>query len=222
MSWLTDGNSKQRCCYFKRRRERFMLFPSPLFSFSFFGYVSFSFCSCLCVFFFQLPFLFLFRYRLSPLALTVPLLYLSQSLSPISSFPVFFFFILSVPFLFILFFFFSLFPLFSPSSPRACWCQVVFIGQRERGRPYCCAWGAGLYCPATASGWLASGHGWQGATPPVSHHEGAWGFGFWQSTRHEGVNEERRKKIKLATFPCCTSRGRRRRNSVAQNDTVMF
>jgi len=71
---------------------------------------------------------------------------------------------------------------------------VVFIGQRERGCPYCCAWGAGLYCPATVLGWLASVRGWQGAAPPVSHHEGAWGLGFWQSTHHEGVNEERRRK----------------------------
>ena len=61
---------------------------------------------------FQLPFLFLFRYRPSPLSLTIPLLYLSQSLSPVSSFPVFFLFFLSVPFLFVLFFLFSPFPLF--------------------------------------------------------------------------------------------------------------
>jgi hypothetical protein len=45
-----------------------------------------------------------------------------------------------------------------------------------------------------ASGGLASGRGWQGVAPPVSHHEGAWGFGLWQSTWHEGVNEERRRK----------------------------
>jgi len=75
-----------------------------------------------------------------------------------------------------------------------CWRWVVFIGQRERGCPYCCAWGAGLYCLATVLGWLASRRGWQGAAPPVSHHEGAWGLGFWQSTHHEGVNEERRRK----------------------------
>jgi hypothetical protein len=61
---------------------------------------------------FQLPFLFLFRYHPSPLSLTVPLLYLSQSLSPVSSFPVFFLFFLYVPFLFVLFFLFSPFPLF--------------------------------------------------------------------------------------------------------------
>jgi len=30
--------------------------------------------------------------------------------------------------------------------------------------------------------------------PPLSHHDGAWGFRFRQSTRHEGVNEERRRK----------------------------
>ena len=31
MSWLTNGGSKQQCCYFQRRRERFFLFLSPLF-----------------------------------------------------------------------------------------------------------------------------------------------------------------------------------------------
>jgi len=37
VSWLTDGGSKQRCCCFKRRRERVFLFPSPLvFRFFFF------------------------------------------------------------------------------------------------------------------------------------------------------------------------------------------
>jgi len=40
VSWLTDGSSKQRCCYFKRRRERFLLFPSPL-VFCFFSFSSF-------------------------------------------------------------------------------------------------------------------------------------------------------------------------------------
>jgi len=66
---------------------------------------------------------------------------------------------------------------------------------------------------------LASGRGWQSAAPLISHHEEAWGFGLWQSTRQEGV---KKKKTKASIFPCCTSRGRRRRNSVAQNDTVLF
>jgi len=55
-----------------------------------------------------------------------------------------------------------------------------FIGQKGAGAsllpPYGIAWGVGLCCPATAPGWLASGRGWQGATPLTSHHQGAWGF----------------------------------------------
>jgi len=60
--------------------------------------------------------------------------------------------------------------------------------------PYCCAWGAELCCPATTPGWLASGRGWQGTTPSVSHHESVWGFGLWNGMRRAGVNEERRRK----------------------------
>jgi len=40
-----------------------------------------------------------------------------------------------------------------------------------------------------------------------------------QGTRLTGINEERGRK--LSTFPCCTSGGRRKKNSVAQNDTVL-
>jgi hypothetical protein len=151
--------------------------------------------------FFQLPFLFLFRYSLSPLALPVLLLYLSQTLSPISSFPIFFLFFFSFgPFPFRSFLsLLSILSFLSLSVPLSC---VLALGgiYREKGAgasllpPYCCAWGAGFCCPATVPGWLASGRGWQGATPPVPHHEGAWGFWFWQSTWHEGVNEERRRK----------------------------
>jgi hypothetical protein len=89
--------------------------------------------------------------------------------------------------------------------------------------PYCCAWGAGLCCHATASGWLASERGWQGAAPPVSHHEGAWGFGFGRARGEgDGHEELKKKKTKVSFFPCCASRGRRRRNNVAQNDTVLL
>jgi len=152
---------------------------------------------------FQLPFLFLFRYRPSPLSLTVPLLYLSQSLSPVSSFPFFFLF----------FFFRSLsFLLFSFSSLRSLFCSlssscVLALGGIYRAKgagasllpPYCRAWGAGLCCPATTSGWLASGRGWQGAAPPVSHHEGAWGFRFGRA-RGEGDGHEELKKKKTKSF----------------------
>jgi hypothetical protein len=40
-----------------------------------------------------------------------------------------------------------------------------------------------------------------------------------QGTRLAGINEERGRK--LSTFPCYTSGGRRKKNSVAQNDTVL-
>jgi len=163
----------------------------------------------------------------SHLSLIVPL--------PCFHLPRFLFFFLSVPFLFVLFFLFSPFSLFSlhplsfsvlffPFPPsRACWRWVVFIGQRETGAsllpPYCYAWGAGLCYPATVPDEVANGCGWQGAAPLVFHHDGAWGIGFWQSTWQEGV---KKKKTKVVFFPCCMSRGRRRRNSVAQNDIVLF
>jgi len=126
--WLTDGSSKQRCYCFKRRRERFLLFPSPPFSFPFSGYVSFSFCSCLCVCF----------------STPVPLLVSVSSLSLISHSPSLLF--PASPFSFFVFFrslsfsffsFSSLRSLFFFSLPRACWRWVVFIGQKERGCPYC-------------------------------------------------------------------------------------
>jgi hypothetical protein len=63
---------------------------------------------------------------------------------------------------------------------------------------------------------LASGCDWQGAAPSTLHHETVWGAalaGMWRV----GFNEERRK----IAFPCCTSRGRRKGNSVVQNDTVL-
>ena len=164
---------------------------------------------------FQLPFLFLFRYRPSPLSLTVPLLYLSQSLSPVSSFPFFFLF----------FFFRSLsFSLFSFSSLRSLFCSLssscmLALGgiYRVKGAgasllpPYCRAWGAGICCPATTSGWLASGRGWQGAAPPVSHHEGAWGFRFGRARGEgDGHEELKKKKTKVSFFPCCASRGKKK------------
>jgi hypothetical protein len=164
----------------------------------------------------------------------VPLPYLSQSLSFISHSPSplfpaspfsFFSFFLSLSFLF--FSFSSLRSLFFSLSSSC----VLALGGIYRAKgvgasllpPYCCAWGAGLCCPATMSGWLASGRGWQGEAPPVSHHEGTWGFGFG-SARGEGDGHEelKKKKTKVSFFPCCASKGRRRRNNVAQNDTVLL
>jgi len=120
-------------------------------------------------------------------------LFLKKLPSPVSSFPLLFPFSLyfislfgsfSPPFgsfCFLLCFcffslrFFFLFsqPLsFSLLSPPAWWrCGGVFIGQKGAGAsllpPYSSAWGAGLCCPPTASGWLANGWGWQGAAPLV-------------------------------------------------------
>jgi len=42
---------------------------------------------------------------------------------------------------------------------------------------------------------LASGRGWQGAAPPVSHHEGAWGI-----AREEGERQEELKKKKQKLY----------------------
>jgi len=166
VSWLTDGSSKQRCCCFKRRRERFLLFPSPPFSFPFFGYVSFSFCSCLCVCFstpvpllVSVSSLSLISHSPSPLSLTVPL--------PCFQLPRFLSFLSLCPFPFRSFLSLLSVPSFFLSLPRAFWRWVVFIGQREWGRPYC--------RPHGEQGFVALPRrqvGWQGAAPPVSHHEG--------------------------------------------------
>jgi hypothetical protein len=58
--------------------------------------------------------------------------------------------------------------------------------------------------------------------------QGAWlarrgslGFGKARGKR-ETQQKERRKKTKtFSVFPCCTSKGRRKRNNVVQNDTVL-
>jgi len=56
MSWLTACGSKQRRCCFKRRRERFFLFPSPPFPFLFFHFFQGFLLSSQFVFKFPLPF----------------------------------------------------------------------------------------------------------------------------------------------------------------------
>jgi len=93
------------------------------------------------------------------------------------------------------FFFFSCF-----SSSSLLSLRVVFIGQRGAGAslspPYRCAWGAGPSCSATAPDEVANGCGLQGTASLVSHHEGACGFGFWQSTRGERGRQEEVKKKK--------------------------
>jgi len=49
---------------------------------------------------------------------------------------------------------------------------------------------------------------------------GASGVGRARGMRELMKKEQEEKKRSL--FPCCTSRGRRKGNSVAQNDTVLF
>jgi hypothetical protein len=45
-----------------------------------------------------------------------------------------------------------------------------------------------------SAGRLASGRDWQGAAPLVSHHQRAWGFESWQSTREERDATKLKKK----------------------------
>jgi len=69
---------------------------------------------------------------------------------------------------------------------HACWrWGGIFRAKGSGGVPIATLWqrmGAGLCCPTTTPGWLASGRGWQGAAPLTSHHQGAWGFE--SSARH--------------------------------------
>jgi len=97
---------------------------------------------------------------------------------------------------------------------------VVFIGKRERGHPYCrpiAAHGEQGFAalPRCRVGWPV---GVAGRAPLprslIMRVHGASGFGRARGTK-ELMKKEEEKKIKLATFPCCTSRGRTRRNSVA-------
>ena len=143
VSWLTDGDSQQRCYCFKRRRERLLLLPSPLFPFLFFrssvvslslyplglffliSYPVSSFPSSPYVsvphFLFSLssPFRFVFsslRFVLSSLLFLLPSnlpLFLSLTVSPMFMVFLVFFLFRSLSF-FVPFFLFSPFPVFSP------------------------------------------------------------------------------------------------------------
>jgi len=85
--------------------------------------------------------------------------------------------------------------------------------------PYSSAWGAGLYCPATAPGWLANGWGWQGAAPLVFfHHEGAWGVSFG---RHVAW-ERGQKKTKLFFLPLLHVQGEEERGTVSFKTTLFW
>ena len=150
MSWLTDDESKRRCCYFKRQRERFLLFPSPPFPFLFFH---FSVVSLYPPGLFS-SFLPRFKLFLPPRFGFLMVLFCSvRSLSSVR-----FYFSLVPPFRFLLFSFSFLYLGLASSA--------VFIGQRGAGAsllpPYHCVWGEEPYWPATAPGWPGNGRGWQG------------------------------------------------------------
>jgi len=68
-------------------------------------------------------------------------------------------------------------------------------------------------------GWLASRRGWKGAAALVSHHEGAWGFRFWQSAQHEGVNEEKRRRKKSVFSSPAARPGEEERGTVSLKTT---
>jgi len=49
-----------------------------------------------------------------------------------------------------------------------------------------------------------------GAAPLIYHHQGAWGFGLLQGTRHAGFNEERRRSKNCLPSPAaCPGEGER-------------
>jgi len=179
-------------------------------------------------------FLFFHCQAVSPFVLlALPCFFLSQT-PHVSNFPFFFPCSLSFvpPSFFCSYFFTSLFQarllsllsllrlFFPPFFSIVLVLRVVFIAQRGArstlSPPYHRARRAGLSCSVTAPDEAANGCGLQGTAPPISHHEGAWGFGLWQSTRGEReAGRSKEEKNKNCIFPCCTSRGRRRRNRVA-------
>jgi len=70
-----------------------------------------------------------------------------------------------------------------------------------------------------ATGWPASGRGWQGAALLTSHHQG---LGFRDFCRARGSQELMKKEEEnCLPSPATRSGGRRKKNSVAQNDTVL-
>jgi len=174
VSWLTDGGSKQRRCCFKRRRERVFLFHSPLvFSFFFLCFVyqrsplSSRFCF---VFVSKFP----SRFQAFP---SFPLFrFLSLSVRSLLSsvrsvFSCVFVFFLCVFFVLPLFFFFFL-RVGVASIYRAKGAGLIIVAHGEQG----------------SAGRLASG------APLVSHHQRAWGFESWQSTREERDATKLKKK----------------------------
>ena len=108
----------------------------------------------------------------------------------------------------------------------------VFLGAIYRAKER----GFLLLCMGSSAcgGWSASGRGCQGMAPLVSTGRAAGGRSMGTASEARlssvlaghAVKRERhpnqRKKQTFSFFPCCTSRGRRKRNSVVQNDTVLL
>ena len=239
VSWLTDGDSQQRCYCFKRRRERLLLLPSPLFPFLFFrssvvslslyplglffliSYPVSSFPSSPYVsvphFLFSLssPFRFVFsslRFVLSSLLFLLPSnlpLFYLSQSLPCLWFSPFSFFFGPFPFLFPSFS--SLRSLFSLLLPL-CWRWASIYRAK----------GVGLIIVTHGAGQRRSVGQWAPLARRVAPGFSSSRLGvsrLLQGTRLAGINEERGRK--LSTFPCCMSGGRRKKNSVAQNDTVL-
>jgi hypothetical protein len=86
--------------------------------------------------------------------------------------------------------------------------------------PYGSAWEQGFTAlPQRRVGWLVGVAG-KAQRPWLLIIKVVGVSSLLQGTWLAGINEERGRK--LPTFPCCTSRGRRKKNSVAQNDTVLL
>jgi hypothetical protein len=106
-----------------------------------------------------------------------------------------------------LFFFFISLRLHPPTVGAGV--ESLFIGPRERGLLIVVHGEQGSAGLAGQWAWLAR----RGAPDFSSSRLGV--SRLLQGTRLAGINEERGRK--LPTFPCCTSGGRRKKNSVVQN-----
>ena len=167
MSWLMDGSSKQRCCCFKQRRERFLLFPSPL---------VFLFFLSSFVFQWFIPLYSRFIFLLNSL----PCFKLPRNLSFLSLFR-------------FLSFLFSLsscsfgpFP-FRFFSSCVLVLRAIFIRQRGAGASLSLCVGSGANLPCHGAG-LGNQWAWVCRARPcwfLIIRGRAWGFGFGRSMRGE-------------------------------------
>jgi len=192
VSWLMDGSSKQRCCCFKQRRERFLLFPSPL---------VFLFFLSSFVFQWFIPLYSRFIFLLNSL----PYFKLPRNLSFLSLFRFLSFSILSVLLLFWSLSFSFLFLLCAGVEShiyKAKGSGGVLIAMRgERHQ---------LALPRRRAR-QPMGVGLQGTSLLVSHHKGACvGLWFWQKhAGRERQEELKRKKNKSFNLPLLHVHGKK-------------